>query len=277
MTSDHFPVCGLVTSKSHAEAECQGSLRVSKEKLPDFVRAVSQWISAPQSLVSTSDVERYAEAICQALTDGLKAFRKRRIQGSGRSAPWWTPKCKEAHLNYRSAYTEEERTTYAKILRSTVASAKREHWKKRIETMRSCSDVYKMMRWAAPKHQKIPPPLRHDGKLVSDQAERAMILRDLLLDRHSETDDLPPCTRPAEPRNPWFEEISELEAQSCTIGGGNTCPGADGISVELLAACWSSIGRYITQLFQACLRLGYHPACFKLAEVIFLPKSGRDL
>ena len=28
--------------------------------------------------------------------------------------------------------------------------------------------------------------------------------------------------------------------------------------------------------FCACLSLGYHPVCFKLVEVVFLPKSGRD-
>lgn len=32
----------------------------------------------------------------------------------------------------------------------------------------------------------------------------------------------------------------------------------------------------MTHLFCACLRLGYHPSCSKLAEVVFLPKVGRD-
>ena len=64
--------------------------------------------------------------------------------------------------------------------------------------------------------------------------------------------------------------------RACTVGSGNTSPGADGISVELLAACWNTLGLRATHLFRACLRLGYHPACFKLAEVVFLPKNGRD-
>lgn len=64
--------------------------------------------------------------------------------------------------------------------------------------------------------------------------------------------------------------------RACTIGSGKTSPEADGISVELLAVCWTSLGPLVTQLFRACIHLGYHPACFKLAEVVFLPKPKRD-
>ncbi|KAI0993628.1 hypothetical protein K3495_g14556, partial [Podosphaera aphanis] len=73
-----------------------------------------------------------------------------------------------------------------------------------------------------------------------------------------------------------LSNITELEVRTCTIGSGNTSPGADEISVDLLTACWESIERHVTQLFRACLRLGHHPSCFKLAEVVFLPKPGRD-
>lgn len=77
-------------------------------------------------------------------------------------------------------------------------------------------------------------------------------------------------------RIPWSDELSELEVRTCTIGSGNTSLGADGISVELLGACWERIELHVTQLFRACLRLGCHPSCFKLAEVIFIPKARRD-
>ncbi|KAI0994897.1 hypothetical protein K3495_g13283 [Podosphaera aphanis] len=133
------------------------------------------------------------------------------------------------------------------------------------------------MRWASPCHEKIPPPLLHEGRLVSDQEERASILRDNLLARHQASDDLPPTILTGETKIPWTEELSEIEVRKCTIGSGNTSAGADGISVELLSACWDSIGTHITQLFHACIRLGYHPSCFKLAEIVLLPKPGRDL
>lgn len=61
-----------------------------------------------------------------------------------------------------------------------------------------------------------------------------------------------------------------------TTSSGNTRPGADGILVEQLTACWDLIGRYITHLFRGWLRIGYIPNCFKLAEIIFIPKANYD-
>lgn len=46
--------------------------------------------------------------------------------------------------------------------------------------------------------------------------------------------------------------------------------------MELLTAFWKSIGPCSTHLFRDCLQIGYHPECFKLAEVIFIPKPGRN-
>lgn len=132
------------------------------------------------------------------------------------------------------------------------------------------------MRWAAPRQANITPPLRHEGRFISDQAERAVILRDCLLERFSASDDLPPNLPSVDERMPWSYEIAESEVRACTIGSGNTSPGADGISVELLTVCWTNLGPLVTHLFRACMHLGYHPACFKLAEVVFLPKPRRD-
>ncbi|KAI0993264.1 hypothetical protein K3495_g14920, partial [Podosphaera aphanis] len=220
--------------------------------------------------------EKFAEDINWALENALKAVGKRVNKKSGRGAPWWTSECKSAHLDYRHVTDEHERNEQARIFRTTVATAKREHWKRTVEEMKSSRDVFKLMRWATPRNTSITPPLRYEGRLVSDHAERAQILRDCLLARFSASDDLHPCTLTGEERIPWLQEISEHEVRACTIGSGNTSPGADGISVELLAACWSNIEPHVTRLFRACIRLGYHPACFKLAEVLFLPKPRRD-
>ena len=132
------------------------------------------------------------------------------------------------------------------------------------------------MRWTNPRHTKIPPPLLFNGRLVSEQAERAEILRDSLLARFEASDDLPDPTITTDSRIPWTMELKDIEVRNCTIGSGNTSPGPDGISVDLLTACWKTIGPIDSHLFRACLRLGYHPLCFKLAEVVFIPKADGD-
>lgn len=90
------------------------------------------------------------------------------------------------------------------------------------------------MRWAEPRNTGIPPPLYIEGRFISDQAEGAEILQDSLLARYQASHDLPPCSLSGNTRMTWSEEIEEIEVRSCTIGCGNTSPGADGISVELL-------------------------------------------
>ncbi|KAI0997482.1 hypothetical protein K3495_g10706 [Podosphaera aphanis] len=205
------------------------------------------------------------------------AVGRRPNKAPGRSALWWTSECKHAKSEYRAATTKIERISLAKCLRATVASAKKEYWKRQIESISSLLDTLKVMRWASPCHEKISPPILYKGRLVLDQEERASILRENLLARHQASDDLPPTILAGETKIPWTEEPSEIEVRKCTIGSGNTSPGANSISVELLSACWDSIGIHITQLFHACIRLGYHSSCFKLADTLLLRKPGRDL
>ncbi|KAI1004666.1 hypothetical protein K3495_g3552 [Podosphaera aphanis] len=258
MTSDHLPICGSIFSHNQQRSAKKGPLRVSKENLPQFAKVVSEWLPPLPSLDSVEQIENFAQGICRALKDALKAVGKRRNKASGRAAPWWTLDCKEAHLQYRSAASVAERNQYEKSLRATVAAAKREHWKRKVEAMKSSSDVFGLMRWAAPTQMKIPPPLMHEGRFIWDQAERAEILRDTLLARCQASDDLAPCSLSSVARIPWTEDLSDLEW------------------MELPAACWKDIGTHVTQLFRACVRFGYHPSCFKLAEVVFLQKPGRD-
>lgn len=71
--------------------------------------------------------------------------------------------------------------------------------------------------------------------------------------------------------------MSLEELSICTIGTGNTASGIDKVSVRLLKACWKEIRVLVKDFFQACLKQGYFPAAFKVAEVVILPKVGRDV
>ncbi|KAI0990751.1 hypothetical protein K3495_g17436, partial [Podosphaera aphanis] len=160
---------------------------------------------------SEGDIEQFAQDLCRALVDALKAVGKASNGRSGRSAPWWTPEFKTARLRYRTASTEPDRNQYAKAYRNTIAEAKKEYWKSQVEEMESPSNIYWLMRWAKPRHTEVPPPLLFNGRLVADQAERALILRDILLARLDATDDLPIATTDVANRIPWTEGLEETE------------------------------------------------------------------
>ncbi|KAI0991611.1 hypothetical protein K3495_g16576, partial [Podosphaera aphanis] len=85
MTSDHFPISGIVPCNTRATNKTKGPLRVSKDKVPLFAHLVSQWIPNIKELTVTEEIETFAQDLCRALTDALKAVGKDSSGGSGRS------------------------------------------------------------------------------------------------------------------------------------------------------------------------------------------------
>ncbi|PHH84621.1 hypothetical protein CDD83_1649 [Cordyceps sp. RAO-2017] len=46
----------------------------------------------------------------------------------------------------------------------------------------------------------------------------------------------------------------------------------------MLRRVWNHIGEAVRELYESCLHQGYHPTCFRVAEVVMIPKPGkRDL
>ena len=53
-------------------------------------------------------------------------------------------------------------------------------------------------------------------------------------------------------------------------------PGYDGIYPIMLQKGWNIIGKYIVDIYKACLTLGYVPNIWKEVKVTFIPKPGKD-
>lgn len=225
VTSDHLPIRGLIPDCDRVTVSPTGPLRVSKNNLPQFAKVVAQWIPPVPSLNTIEKVEDFAHDLTKTLTDALRAVGKHPNWKSGRSASWWTPECKEAHLEYQAAVLESEHTMLGKAFREVAAKAKHEYWKKRIESVHTASDVLNIMGWLTPRQEIIPPSLLHNGNFISNQAERATVLRHSLLARHQASDDLPNFTISNEGHIPWTDDLTESEVRRCTIGSGDTCPG----------------------------------------------------
>lgn len=56
--------------------------------LPKFAQVVSQWLPLLTSLSSIEETERFAQELCRALENALKAVGKLPNKKSGKSAPW---------------------------------------------------------------------------------------------------------------------------------------------------------------------------------------------
>ena len=97
------------------------------------------------------------------------------------------------------------------------------------------------------------PPLRSGDQTAEEPRDKALLLRREILERYSNTDDIPSPgavhTVPG-PTLPWDPRITAGEAQQLTLNKSTT-PGADGLSVRLLQAAWTHIGEAVRALIEA--------------------------
>ena len=135
-------------------------------------------------LSTTEKVDECAQKICFHLSEAIKTNGTRVRNGSGKPAPWWTPGCKSAHAEYQTATSPTQPATCAKKLRATITANQNKYQTSQVEAGTSPSDIFKLMRSANHRQAKAPPPITHNGKLITDRLERATILRDSLLACH---------------------------------------------------------------------------------------------
>lgn len=167
MTSDHSPICGYILSTIQ-NFKNDGPLKVPRDKLPKYAKVVSMWVPPLPTLNSVEDTEKATKYIGKFLQDALKVVGRRPRRGNGKSASWWTSECKSAQLTYRSTVTTTERPAQVNIYRKIVSAAKREYWKWIVEKMESPKEIFKLTRWAIPRHPKLPPPLIYEERLISN-------------------------------------------------------------------------------------------------------------
>ncbi|KAI1005287.1 hypothetical protein K3495_g2936 [Podosphaera aphanis] len=146
MTSDYFPISGIVPTYTGFTRKTEGPPKVPKDMLPLFAQLVFRWMPHAHDLTSIDEIEQFAQDLCKTLGKALKAVGKVSNGGSGRSAPWWSPECMAARLQSRTASTEIGRNQYAKAYGNVIAGAKMEHWNGGVEDMLSPSDIYRLMR-----------------------------------------------------------------------------------------------------------------------------------
>ncbi|KAI0992777.1 hypothetical protein K3495_g15408, partial [Podosphaera aphanis] len=144
--------------------------------------------------------------------DAIKAIGRRSSPRPGSGAPWWIPECREARIYFQTHRDPESR----KVLRKAIAKAKRQYWRRKFAEAESDADLYKLARGAKGGQQIKNTPLRTANGLETDPERRAYLLRDLLLGRFTNENDIndegPPEGHPPLGHLPWDTEVTEEEA-----------------------------------------------------------------
>ncbi|EED11470.1 polymerase, putative [Talaromyces stipitatus ATCC 10500] len=140
--------------------------------------------------------------------------------------------------------------------------------------------VFDISKWHKSRGSyRSPPlkdPLRPDNPpAVSVQEKRDLLVRNLLQNT-TEAGDIP-LDCPAVPTTTLpFPEITMAQVEKSILKARNTAPGEDELQTNILKTAWPLIKDKILFLFQGCLRLGYHPKCFRHAILTILQKPSKE-
>jgi len=227
------------------------------------------------------------DTLCKAITDCLQTAAaiagKTPSNKPQKCFQWWSDECKAARLELISVrrtspfgFNYDIQLARRNLCRA-VRRAKKKHKEDFLNSIQTPADIYKLTRWEKATVLVEPPPLEANGRIYSTQQERASALKEHLLDRRDATDDLARPDLAVRPdRNiPINLEVTLEVTRRAVLGAGNTTPGADGITRNMLKAAWEHIGPAVTALYGACLRLGYHPKDLRSAEIVMIPKPNK--
>jgi ribonuclease HI len=278
--SDHETLVTVIPGRGYTPAKIP-TLRVPERRLPQFAGLVELGllsIAGPQECRTPSELDHCISAFTTVITQAIETAGKVHT-GAGRSAPWWTNECRRLHKEHRRTFVRGQVSPETRAFLAEVRRAKKAYWQDRIDNISDDQSLYQIIGWHKLSHNQQDAPILHQGRSLTGPLEKAEALREAILNRFTNEDDLPDSATEesahAPSRLPWDTFVSTEEAERCAIGVSSTSPGTDRISVRLLKACWTSIHEFVRLIYQRCLQLSHFPAAWKLAEVAMIPKVGK--
>jgi hypothetical protein len=192
----------------------------------------------------------------------------------GFNSRWWNNECKAAANATKGGFwTEEEARLANHHLKKVVRDAKRNWANDYIST----ANIWEVASWRhGCRSLLIPALLGDEGKLVYDHEEMASLLSARFFAEegaHIPTsfhDDPPPL--PPRPFHPFTEVELEPLLRATT---NKSAPGSSGIGWNLLKKGWGATKDHLVEVYNAYLLLGHHPAQWKEAKVVAIPKPDK--
>ena len=228
--------------------------------------------SPTTALLNPDMVDSCVDAIHFAFHEACAQTMKKVGRQPARRARWWTEDCRAASLRLQHA-SAENRRALARTFKATVRAAKRNWANEYIST----ANIWEVASWRHGRRSShIPALVNHDGVLAFDHEEIASLLSERFFAEDTGTiplrfpDDPPP--RVERTWAPFGEgELWELLRKT----KNNSAPGTSGVGWFLIKQGWAQVGELLTNVFNACIRLGHHPARWREAVVTVIPKPDK--
>jgi hypothetical protein len=223
------------------------------------------------SLHNPDQVDAAVDAIYAAFNEACKATMKTVGSAPGFNSRWWNDECKAAARAMRGGFwTDEEQRAANKHLKTVIRNAKRRWADEYITT----ANVWEVAAWRHGRRSShIPALLNQSNSLVFEHEEMASLLsarffaEEAVPIPHRFHDDLEP--RPARAFVPFDEEEVEVLLR---MMANKLAPGTSGIGWSLLKKGWGAVKDHLLIIYNACFYLGHHPARWREAKVVVIPK-----
>jgi hypothetical protein len=226
------------------------------------------------ALHNPDQVDTAVDAIYTAFNEACKATMKTVGSAPGFNSCWWNDECKAAARAMREGFwTEEEQRAANRHLKAVVRDAKR-RWADEYITM---ANVWEVAAWRHGRRSShIPALLNHSNSLVFEHEDMASLLSARFFAEEAEPIPLQfhddPEPRPARAFVPFDEEEVGVLLR---LMANKSAPGTSGIGWSLLKKGWEAVKDHLLIIYNACFYLGHHPARWREAKVVVIPKPDK--
>jgi hypothetical protein len=225
-------------------------------------------------MLSPLDIDTRVDDIYRAFNEACKATMRTVGAAPGFNSRWWNDECKAAAEATKGGFWMEEEAHHAnRHLKKVVRDAKRNWANDYITT----ANIWEVAAWRHGRCSSLIPALvGNDGALVYDHEGMASLLSARFFAKegtpiptsfHNDPPPLPPRS---------FHAFSESELEPLLKATANkSTPGSSSIGWSLLKKGWDAAKDHLIAVFNDCFALGYHPARWKEAKVVAIPKPDK--
>ncbi|QRW18672.1 Reverse transcriptase (RNA-dependent DNA polymerase) [Rhizoctonia solani] len=225
-------------------------------------------------LITGAILEAMSTATIKTMPDGNK---KKKSNGPPRS-PWWNAECSGALNDLKHNPENRTREQLRSTLRGAIRRARRSHGDRILAEIRT-SKVFESLKWFQGKRRSLLPPIKSpDGGLTATHPHHKAknLAKQFFPSIANPNISLHPLGIRAMTKRP-FQEISTDEiANAIKCTSNKSSPGAFGSNYRLLKwAFWCDTSIFVN-LFNLCLRIGYHPSVLRNCVIAPIPKPRRQ-
>ena len=162
-----------------------------------------------------------------------------------------------------------------------ITSAKRDSWKNYCSEISDIKDIAKLVRCMSGKRNNEVGLIKDEtGTYAKTPHEAISKMMDCHFPGSVGPDEATAVSNPLSTEMIDIGEVEEMVSEQKVIKAFHSfksfkAPGADGIRPVFLKNLTPNIVGRITDLYKACLRLGYTPKAWREMKVIFIPKPGK--